>query len=112
MPATDPDLSEADVRDLERILAKVSGDGDLPLSLLRFVLEIAPTPNVDLVVLDEKRRVLLAWRQDSFGQGWHVPGSLIRHRERIETRLEATARNEFNAKLKVDSEPFAPAANV
>lgn len=103
-----PDLTFEELHVLEGLLAKLSGRGaDLPWPLFRFITEVTATPNVDLVVMDDKKGVLLAWRDDPFGIGWHVPGSIIRHREEIAHRVSACAADEFGCELKVDAGPFA-----
>ena len=104
----DATLTAAELEALEALLAKVSGrGGDLPWPLFRFVTEVAATVNVDLLVRDEAGRVLLAWREDPFGAGWHVPGSIIRHREEVAHRIAACAREEFGCELQVDPAPVA-----
>ncbi len=93
---------------LEAILVKVSGPGaELPPALFRFATEIVATSNVDLLVQDEEKRVLLAWREDAFGTGWHTPGSIIRHREEIAHRIRACAAEEFGCDLIVAERPVA-----
>jgi len=101
-------LSDEELRTLEGILAKLSGSSaELPPTLFRFVTEIVATSNVDLLVQDEDRRILLAWRDDAFGTGWHVPGSIIRHREEVAHRIRACAREEFGCDLVVADGPVA-----
>ena len=101
-------LSDEELRTLEAILAKLSGCGaELPPVLFRFVTEIVATSNVDLLVQDDSQRVLLAWREDAFGAGWHVPGSIIRHREEIGHRVRACAEDEFGCDLSVAERPVA-----
>ena len=101
-------LSDDELQTLEAILAKLSGPGaELPPVLFRFVTEIAATANVDLLVRDDEQRVLLAWREDAFGAGWHVPGSIIRHREEILHRIAACAAEEFGCDLDVGEGPVA-----
>ncbi len=101
-------LSDDELRTLDAILAKISGPGaELPPVLFRFVTEVAATSNIDLLVLDDRQRVLLAWRQDAFGAGWHVPGSIIRHREEIGHRIQACAMEEFGCDLAVAERPVA-----
>ena len=103
-----PLLSDEELGTLEGILAKLSGPGaELPPVLFRFVTEIAATSNVDLLVQDEQQRVLLAWRDDAFGAGWHVPGSIIRHREEIAHRIQACTGAEFGCELAVAERPVA-----
>ena len=95
-------LADEDLRTLERILATLRGPGaDLPYPLFRFITEVTATVNIDLLVQDRDERVLLAWRDDSFGTGWHVPGSIIRHREEIAHRIQACARDEFGCEVDV-----------
>lgn len=104
----DEALTAEELRTLECLLTKLSGRGaDLPWPLFRFVTEIAATVNVDLLVGDEDRGVLLAWRDDPFGVGWHVPGSTIRHREEVAHRIAACARDEIGC--EVDAAPRAVA---
>ena len=101
-------LSDEELAALEGILAKLSGPGaELPPVLFRFVTEIAATANIDLLVQDAEKRVLLAWREDAFGAGWHVPGSIIRHREEIAHRIQACAEEEFGCDLLVGEGPVA-----
>ena len=101
-------LAPDELRALEAILAKLSGPGaHLPWPLFRFMTEVMATVNVDLLVRDPARGVLLAWREDPFGQGWHVPGSIIRHREEIEHRIVECAHDEFGCELDVTPGPCA-----
>lgn len=108
MPANDQALTEEELRALEGILAKLSGQGgDLPGPLFRFITEVTSTPNVDLLVQDEEKGILLAWRDDAFGTGWHVPGSIIRHREKVAHRIAACAREEFGCEVEAAERPVA-----
>ena len=106
--AREQHLSDEELRTLESILAKLNGPGaELPPVLFRFLTEIAATSNVDLLVQDDRQRVLLAWREDAFGAGWHVPGSIIRHREEIGHRIRICAEEEFGCDLSVAERPVA-----
>ena len=101
-------LTADELRTLETILARLSGPGaDLPPPLFRFVTEVMATPNVDLLVLDDAKGVLLAWRDDPFGRGWHVPGSIIRHREEVAHRIAACARDELGCEVAAGDGPLA-----
>ena len=100
--ADDKVLTPAEVATLERLLAKLAGPGaELPWPLFRFVNEVVATVNVDLVVTDPQKGVLLAWRDDPFGKGWHIPGSIVRHREEIGHRIVACANDEFGCEVDV-----------
>ena len=101
-------LTDDELRTLEGLLARLSGSGaDLPWPLFRFMTLVTATTNVDLLVRDPVRGVLLAWRDDPFGRGWHVPGSIIRHREEIGHRIAACAADEFGCDLDVAARPCA-----
>lgn len=106
-PAT-PRLTDDELATLERILGKLAGPGaELPWPLFRFITEVTATTNADLVVHDPARGVLLAWRDDPFGRGWHVPGSIVRHREEFAHRIAACAADEFGCELAVSERPVA-----
>ncbi len=80
----------------------------LPEEVFLFVSGMTPMVNVDLLIRDKKGRVLLAWRDDQYsGTGWHVPGGIIRHREKAEQRIKLTARKEIGAPVKHDKKPAA-----
>lgn len=101
-PHDDKALSAEELQTLQGLLAKLNGRGaELPWPLFRFINEVVATANVDLLVRDPALGVLLAWRDDPFGRGWHVPGSIIRHREEIGHRIAACARDEFGCEVAV-----------
>lgn len=109
MPAPeDRMLTDDEARTLETLLAKLAGPGaELPWPLFRFVNEVVATVNVDLVVVDPEKGTLLAWRDDPFGTGWHVPGSIVRHREEIGHRIAACARDEFGCAVETSERAVA-----
>ena len=103
-----PGMTDDELQTLEGMLAKLNGRGaDLPPALFRFVTEVTATTNVDLLILDAEKGVLLAWRADSFGTGWHVPGSIIRHREEIAHRILACAQEEIGCEVEAADRPVA-----
>ena len=72
----------------------------LPEELFLFATEITPMINVDLLIRDETGRILLSWRNDQFyGQGWHVPGGIIRLKESLEERIQRTALSEIGTQV-------------
>ncbi len=104
----DQELTGEELEMLQGLLARLSGRGaDLPWPLFRFMTEVMATPNVDLIVRDDERGVLFAWRDDPFGTGWHIPGSIIRHREEVAHRISACAREEFGCEVEVGRGPVA-----
>lgn len=61
-----------------------------------YISSKTPLINVDLLIINEKKELLLSWRDDEYcGRGWHIPGGIIRHGETLRNRLEATAIREL-----------------
>jgi len=81
----------------------------LPDELFRFISRNTPMVNVDLLVKDEKGRTLLAWRNDQHcGEGWHVPGGIIRFKETMNERLEKVVETEIGTKVEFKLKPPKP----
>ena len=81
-------------------LDQVTPDPNKGLSdeVFYYISRTTPLINVDLLVRDPQRGVLLSWRNDHHcGAGWHVPGGIIRYKEKIETRIQQVAINELGA---------------
>lgn len=71
------------------------------------VSTLTPLINVDLFIVDNKSRVLLAYRDDEYcGTGWHIPGGIIRHKEKIEERIQITAIQELGAEVNFMPQPI------
>ena len=86
---------------LQRILEKIPDPSKgLPDEVFRFALKIVPMVNVDLLVRNEKGEHLLAWREDEYGHGWHIPGGILRHNETMERRIAAVAEDELTAAVQ------------
>ena len=84
-----------------------SARAGLPHELFLLVSELTPLVNVDLLVKDERGQTLLTWRHDEFyGPGWHVPGGILRFKEKAETRIAEVARLELGASVRFASEPL------
>jgi ADP-ribose pyrophosphatase YjhB (NUDIX family) len=80
----------------------------LPLEIFHFISRLIPMVNVDLLIKDEKGRTLLAWRDDEYcGSGWHIPGGIIRHKERLENRINEVAKQEIGTYVQFEPEPTA-----
>lgn len=99
-------------KDLKRMLREVKEcienpmEG-LPEEIFLFATQITPMINVDLLVRDKKGRILLSWRDDELcGTGWHVPGGIIRYKEKIGHRIEQVALKELGCKIKYSREPI------
>lgn len=87
-------------------MAKNPEDG-LPEEIFLFITRMVPMVNIDLLIKDEKNRTLLAWRDDSYsGKGWHVPGGIVRYKERLIERVEKVAETEIGIQVKFDPFPI------
>ena len=89
-------------------LDEAAGDaqGGLPEELFLFVSRVTPLINVDLLIQDAEKRTLLTWRDDEFfGQGWHLPGGVIRYKERAVDRIQKCAEEELGAEVDFESSP-------
>jgi hypothetical protein len=82
------------VRDVVQELASQIGDPrrGLPDAVFAFVSSVTPLVNIDLLVRNAAPQTLLTWRDDEYYRGWHVPGGIIRFKERMVDRAAAVAR--------------------
>lgn len=80
----------------------------LPDPLFYLTSRLTPMVNVDLVIRDQNKRILLTWRDDRFyGPGWHIPGGIIRFKETWSNRIHEVARCELGATISHDETPAA-----
>lgn len=80
----------------------------LPDEVFYYISQTTALVNVDLLIKDERGRTLLTWRNDRFcGQGWHIPGGIIRFRERLEERLQKVALSEIGCEVSFMPQPIA-----
>jgi ADP-ribose pyrophosphatase YjhB (NUDIX family) len=75
--------------------------GGLPEPIFRLLARLTAMVNVDLLVRNDRRETLLTWRQDDLYRGWHIPGGIIRYKERMETRVAEVARAELGAAVTI-----------
>src|SRR4051812_2311240 len=75
----------------------------LPDAAFSFALKIVPMVNVDLLVKAKDGRTLLAWREDEYGTGWHIPGGIIRLGEMTQDRIHAVADHELAAQVSAEA---------
>lgn len=78
----------------------------LPDPVFYMVGRLTPYVNVDLLIRHPLHGVLLTWRDDIYsGRGWHIPGGIIRFRERMADRVKEVARLELGVSLKAIGDP-------
>jgi len=80
----------------------------LPDEVFDYISQTTPLVNVDLLIKDENERTLLAWRDDPYcGQGWHVPGGIVRLKESLQDRVIKVAENEIGTTVTFEPVPMA-----
>ena len=79
----------------------------LPQELFYFVSRMTPMVNVDLLIKNRAGQTLLTWREDEFyGPAWHIPGGIIRFKERIEDRIVKVANLEVGCGVRFSADPI------
>lgn len=79
---------------------------DMPRYLFDFVVRITPMVNVDVLVFDSKGGFFLTWRDDpQHGSGWHIPGGIVRNKERFMDRANRVIETELALKVQTLSSP-------
>jgi colanic acid biosynthesis protein WcaH len=80
----------------------------LPEQVFLFLSRLTPMINVDLLIKNQQGQTLLTWREDNYwAPGWHIPGGIIRFKEKISDRIKAVALNELGAKVEFKPKPLA-----
>lgn len=79
----------------------------LPDAVFALLTRLTPMANVDLLIRNDRRETLLTWRDDGLYRGWHIPGGIIRYKERMAARVAAVARLELGAAVTIKGEPIA-----
>ena len=80
----------------------------LPDDLFYFIGRMTAYINVDLLIRCPKRGLLLTWRNDDYaGKGWHIPGGIIRFREKIKDRILKVGREELKITINEFNGPIS-----
>lgn len=80
----------------------------LPEEIFLFISRLIPLVNVDLLIKNEQGQTLLSWRDDQYaGTGWHLPGGILRFKEKMEKRVQKVAETEIGATVKFEPVPIA-----
>lgn len=99
-----PDLSTLFDTALTQIPDAKSG---LPQEAFFFVSQLTPLINVDLLIKNKAGQTLLTWRADAFyGPAWHIPGGIIRFKEKIEDRIQKVAQSELGCTVQFSTDPI------
>lgn len=79
----------------------------LPEPVFALLSRLTPMVNVDLLIRNDRGETLLTWRDDELYLGWHVPGGVVRFKERLQHRVDAVARTELGTAVSIEPEPLA-----
>ena len=81
----------------------------LPEEVFLLISRITPLINADLLIKNNNNQILLTWRQRGqiYPEGWHIPGGIIRYKEKIFDRIKKIANKELNCKVSFDQNPLA-----
>jgi len=72
----------------------------LPTNMFYFIGRMTPYINVDLLIYSKIYGTLLTWREDPHtGNGWHIPGGIIRFKEKIERRIFKVGKTELGINI-------------
>lgn len=97
--------------DIERLREELpeaiaGAERGLPDEVFSFVSSVTAMVNVDLLVMDEQKRILLSWRKDEQNNGWHIPGGIVRFKETFSQRIHRTALKELGMDVVFDDNPL------
>jgi len=86
----------------------VNPSSGLPEAVFLLLTRLTPMVNVDLLIQNDAGHTLLTWREDIYhGNGWHIPGGIIRLKETAADRITAVARLELGCQLTHEGSPMA-----
>lgn len=103
------------------LLLEYVGDSSkgLPEEVFRFISQLTPMVNIDMLIKNTAGQTLLTWRADEFyGPGWHIPGGIIRFKEYAKDRIQKVAQLELGTTVSFKPEPIqiheimAPKRNI
>ena len=78
-------------------LDKMDGTAGIGKILFESISRLTPAVSVELIIKSQdQRRSLLTWREDElYGPGWHVPGGVVRFKEKLTSRVQKVLKNEI-----------------
>ncbi len=91
----------------------VNPERGLGEKLFLFTSMLTPIVNVDLLIMNEKKEILLSWRDDTVcGKGWHIPGGCLRLKETLQMRIHKCAVSELGSDVYVEDMPLLIKENI
>ncbi len=86
-------FTNKETTELVRLLGKLRWP--MPYSIFVALLKSVPIVAVDLAVMPDKNHVLLTYRDDDFYKGWHIPGSILRYGDTVQSAWRRVANHEL-----------------
>lgn len=75
--------------------------------IFEFFSRNTPMVNIDLLITNKEKEILLTWRDDKFyGPAWHIPGGVVRYGETLENRVHLVAKQELGCKIHFNKNPI------
>ena len=90
-------LNSKELKYVNNLFKNIEARKGIGENLFLSISQLTPIINVDIILERKKdNSILLTWRSDDFyGPGWHVPGGIVRYKERLIDRLKYVARHEL-----------------
>lgn len=97
-----------DIKLLRKWFDGVDAKNGIGEDLFLAVSQLVPCLNVELLVKSiDRKSTLLTWRADQYyGPGWHVPGGVVRFKEKLEERVHKVAIRELDRELATVNGPI------
>lgn len=93
-------LTSQEKKKLVELLNKITQPHlGLPQEVFDALIKIVPFIACELAIVNDKKELLLTWRNDKYWCGWHFPGGLLRFRESFDERIQAVAREELDVHI-------------
>ncbi len=93
-------INKKELKQLVSLLKKIDNPHKgLPQSVFDALCSIVSFAGCELIVINNKKELLLTWRNDKWWRGWHFPGGLLRYRESFKERIQKVAWDELGISI-------------
>ena len=78
-------------------VAQIDAKAGLGKELYEAISQLTPSVSVDLIIRNPtSKETLLTWRDDNlYGPGWHIPGGVVRFKEKLQDRAKLALKEEL-----------------
>lgn len=92
-------LNKKEISQLQKLLSKIKYP-ELREEVFEALVKVVPFVACELVIVNNKKELLLTYREDEYWQGWHFPGGLMRFNDSFAKRIREVAKNELGIRVK------------